>query len=65
MEEENDLQIQINKLQKLVQLQIQAMQMQTQIFAQQNEQSLWNSTLALSITSTDVRIHNKVKIMCH
>ena len=65
MEEENDLQIQINKLQKLVQLQIQAMQMETQIFAQQNEQSLWNSTLALSITSTDVRIHNKVKIMCH
>ena len=65
MEEENDLQIQINKLQKLVQLQIQALQMQTQIFAQQNEQSLWNSTLALSITSTDVRIHNKVKIMCH
>ena len=65
MEEENDLQIQINKLQKLVQLQIQAMQMQTQIFAQQNEQSLRNSTLALSITSTDVRIHNKVKIMCH
>ena len=65
MEEENDLQIQINKLQKLVQLQIQAMQMQIQIFVQQNEQSLWNSTLALSITSTDVRIHNKVKIMCH
>ena len=65
MEEGNDLQIQINKLQKLVQLQVQAMQMQTQIFAQQNEQSLWNSTLATSITSIDVRIHSKVKIMCH
>ena len=65
MEEGNDLQIQINKLQKLAQLQVQAMQMQTQIFAQQNEQSLWNSTLATLITSIDVRIHSKVKIMCH
>ena len=47
----------INELQRRVQLQVQAMQMQTQMFAQQNEHSLWNCTLATStcLTSIDVR----------
>ena len=45
----NDLQTRINELQKLVQLQVQAM------FTQQNKQSLWNCTLATSTTSIDVR----------
>ena len=51
----NDLQTRINELQKLVQLQVQAMQMLTQMFTQQNKQSLWNCTLATSTTSIDVR----------
>ena len=55
--EGNDLQTQINELQKLVQLQVQAMQMQTQMLAKQNEQSLRSRTLVTSTTatSTDVR----------
>ena len=55
MEEGNDLQTQINELQKLVQLQVQTTQMPAQMFAQQNEQSLRNRTLFTSTTSLDVR----------
>ena len=51
----------INELQRRVQLQVQAMQMQTQMFAQQNEQSLWNCTLTTSTSSSSINVR-QVKI---
>ena len=60
--EEDKLQSKITKLQKVKQLQVQAIQMQSKIFLQQNQEyPLHNHTLATSALSIDITVR-KMKV---
>ena len=60
--EEDNLQSKITKLQKVKQLQVQAIQMQSKIFLQQNQEyPLHNHTLATSALSIDITVR-KMKV---
>ena len=60
--EEDNLQSKITKLQKVKQLQVQAIQMQSKLFLQQNQEyPLQNHTLATSALSIDITVR-KVKV---
>ena len=60
--EEDNLQSKITKLQKVKQLQVQAIQMQSKIFLQQNQEyPLQNHTLATPVLSTDIAVR-KMKV---
>ena len=60
--EEDNLQSKITKLQKVKQLQVQAIQMQSKIFLHQNQEyPLQNHTLATPVLSTDIAVR-KMKV---